>query len=557
MMFLPQAYLNQLSRKTHHLKQDGQPWEDSVSSPSGGDHPPSELSVSSNLSFHAESREPKTYSHRKTPGGGGGGGHLSDITALSEKYSHSKGEKSVNKDKFSTLEEKYLKKYNINASSTNKSHELLKETKHRNNLAERSEGRDRSGTKNQEPKERKTQASAVYSSEEIDDENLAHYLRQVSLTSEEYSGNKYNNDTNNKTDDSIDDVLNLKNIIDADILGEDENSDKSYHLSPVDQSVGSSNNGAGRSKSQPEISKHAVKSQSNAVQVTKEEQTEASRAKNILSPSKSSLFYSNRQQKDDEEEEEKQHPPVRLLLSQAGSNLFHSSRRKSSIVFNEIHEGKVKPKPSKQTHKVKAKARHKSASEDTIDTASENHISEQVPGIESGDDLASRSVTSEGTQEQVEEDSHVSSLASTVKSEGRGGREGSIQHNITSSQTRHSIDSDSPGKSKKKYNKSSSSKDYKSDHRRKSHKESNSHHHKGRKGDKITHRKRKETERSKWRSKKKHRSPSLSSSSSSSSSSESELSYSMSKSARHRSRSHKKSNRRSTHCHWVRNLIVI
>ncbi|XP_063852215.1 uncharacterized protein DDB_G0271670-like isoform X3 [Scylla paramamosain] len=542
-----EAYLNQLSRKTHHLKQNSRPWEDSASSVSGADHPPDDLSVSSDLSLHVDSRAPKTHSHQKTATGG----LLSDITALSDKYSGSKDKKSPTKDKFSTLEEKYLRKYNINASGP-KNHEPSRETKQRKNAAEKDQA-DKSDLR-VTPKASK---GANYdSSEDIDDENLAHYLSEVTLTSEKLGSDKESTAAgNSETNDSSDDVLNLKNVIDVEeLLGEEEDSGRSLHDSPAHYSV-KSDDIAGRNKPQPD-NKLTGKPQSKAAKVSKDEQAGASGGANLFASSKSSLFYSRQKDGEEEEEEDEPHTAVRLLLPQAGSDVFHSSRRKSSLSFDAINEGKIKLlKPSKQTIKGKTKVRHKSASEGTIATASDSQISEQVPASEMEEDaLSYRRDASGGTQEstvvsEVQENSQVSTSASTVKSERSKQSGGSKRHSI-SSQTRHSVTLSSKA-SHRKHQESRSSKNDESEHRSKSHKQSHHlhrrhHHHKARKAHKTSHRKHKETERMTRKSRKKHRSPSSSSSSSSSS----ESSSSTSEPSRRRSHSHKHSSRRAAYGHW-------
>ncbi|XP_045129374.1 peptidyl-prolyl cis-trans isomerase 1-like isoform X2 [Portunus trituberculatus] len=532
-----EAYLNQLSRKTLRLKQDNQPWEDSVSSVSGADHPPDELSAS----LQVDTGAPKTHSYQKARPGG----LLSDITALSDKYSVSKDKKSPTKDRFSTLEEKYLRKYNLNASSP-KSHERSRETKERKN----------EGDKFSLHVTSKARTAAKYdSSEDIDDENLAHYLSEVTLTSEKLDSDKESNAAgNSEENDSSGDVLNLKNVIDVEeLLGEEEDSSRSLQESPAHYSV-KSDDSAGRYKSQPE-SKLIDKPQSKIDKVSKDEQREISGGANLFSSSKSSLFYSRQKDEEEEEEEEEEDEPqaaVRLLLPQAGGDVFHSSRRKSSLSFDAINDEKIKLlKPSKQTIKGRKKTRHKSTSEDGIPTASESQISEQVLASEEEEHaLPYKSDGSEETLEptvvsEVQDNSQVSTSASTVKSEGS--RRQSI-----SSQTRHSVTVSSKA-SHKKHQESHSSQDDESDRRRKSRKQSHHHHHhhhhKGRKRHKTSHRKHKESERVTKKSRKKHRSSSSSSSSSSSLSSSETLS-STSEPSRRRSHSHKHSRRRAAHGHW-------
>ncbi|XP_047476326.1 uncharacterized protein DDB_G0284459-like isoform X2 [Penaeus chinensis] len=296
-----EAYLNQLSKKTHTLKQDVKSQGYSFSRPTSAtdkSHDTIDISEES----ESEMRKNK---YPNTNVGTGGPGKISDITALSEKYAGTSFKKSRAQDKFSNLEQKYLgkstRKLETRSSSddeekSDKNVHSARDTNLHKKHSNQTDFPKTSGKERSKPR--------LLDSESSIDEDLARYLNDSLSTGNLRKVN--NNSETGKSELSSDDsedrgsnIFNFHNIMTvADIMG---------HVTDE-----------GESKVQEEEireSQHSISSE--VSELCTEENTSPHKKKETENYNRKNARVEN------------------VLVSTTGS-IFHSSRRNSTSSIAEV-----------------------------------------------------------------------------------------------------------------------------------------------------------------------------------------------------------------------------
>ncbi|XP_071537060.1 uncharacterized protein [Panulirus ornatus] len=380
------AYLNQLSRKTYSLKQDVQSWSSTSSHPSRAeDKSDDDLHLSNESGSPVRTENQSSLKQKKEVAGS-----ISHVGSY-KKHIGFVIKKTFTDDRFSSLEQKYLKKPSPSKKSTGS--KILDGHKQNHGNAfhqQRAEEMKYDGQANSDKKATKStirqteysnnasskSKALMISDESSVDEELARYLNETSLTSNQ--GDEFHLDAKKSTahsfsedcDDSMDEVLNLDNILTVeDILDQITGNESQAHGDSKYESIcpGSSKNSSSiekpeaiirdsdppiHYKANPVIRNESTSLNSNSGQVkglisdksdishdsmqTKMHGTDK-KDKSMLFSSRKSLFYSNTKQDDSDHDK-----PVGILLAQSTTNVFHSQQRKSSIEF--YTEGSVRPK---------------------------------------------------------------------------------------------------------------------------------------------------------------------------------------------------------------------
>ncbi|XP_037779610.1 uncharacterized protein DDB_G0283697-like isoform X2 [Penaeus monodon] len=292
-----EAYLNQLSKKTHTLKQDVKSQGYSFSRPTSAtdkSHDTIDISEESESEMRGD-KYPNT----------GGPGKISDITALSEKYAGTSFKKSRAQDKFSNLEQKYLGKSTRKLETRSSSDDEKQSDKNVHSARDKNMQKKHSNqTDFSKASGKERSKPRILDSESSIDEDLARYLNE-SLSTRNLR-KVYNNSETKKSESSSDDsedkgsnIFNFHNIMTvADIMG---------HVTDE-----------GESKVQEEEireSEHSISSE--VSELCTEENTSPHKKKETESYNRKNARVEN------------------LLVSTTGS-IFHSSRRNSTSSIAEV-----------------------------------------------------------------------------------------------------------------------------------------------------------------------------------------------------------------------------
>ncbi|XP_063603943.1 uncharacterized protein DDB_G0271670-like [Penaeus indicus] len=218
-----EAYLNQLSKKTHTLKQDVKSQGYSFSRPTSAtdkSHDTIDISEESESGLRKDK-----YPNSNV--GTGGPGKISDITALSEKYAGTSFKKSRAQDKFSNLEQKYLRKSTKKLDTRSSSDDEEQSDKNVHSARDKNVHKKHSNQTDLPKASGKERSKPrLLDSESSIDEDLARYLNESLSTGNLRKG--YNNSETRKSESSSDDsedggsnIFNFHNIMTvADIMGQ-------------------------------------------------------------------------------------------------------------------------------------------------------------------------------------------------------------------------------------------------------------------------------------------------------------------------------------------------
>lgn len=297
-----EAYLNQLSKKTHTLKQDVKSQGYSFSRPTSAtdkSHDTIDISEES----ESEMRKDK---YPKTNIGTGGPGKISDITALSEKYAGTSFKKSRAQDKFSNLEQKYLgkstRKLETSSSDDEEQSDKTVNSKRDKNMHKKQEKKHSNQTDFLKASGKEKEKSRILDSESSFDEDLARYLNESLST-----GNlrKVNSNAETRKSESSSDEDKGSNIFDF------------HNIMTVADIMGQVTDEGESQVQEEEIreSQHSISSE--VSELCTEESTSPHKKKETQSYNRKNARVEN------------------ILVSTTGS-IFHSSRRNSTSSIAEV-----------------------------------------------------------------------------------------------------------------------------------------------------------------------------------------------------------------------------
>lgn len=231
--------MNQLSKKTHTLKQDVKSQGYSFSRPTSAtdkSHDTVDISEESE-SEKRKAKDPKTKIQS------GGPGMISDITALSEKYAGVSYKKSRAQDKFSNLEQKYLGKSTRKLETRKYSDDEEHSDTAVHNVRERRKYSNHNDSLKVSEKEKSK--PRILESESSSDEDLARYLNESLSVGNlrKVSDKSKTRKSASSSDDSKDsgsDVFDFHNIMTvADIMGNVTDEDESKAQEEIKDSISS------------------------------------------------------------------------------------------------------------------------------------------------------------------------------------------------------------------------------------------------------------------------------------------------------------------------------